>query len=240
MARNPRCLLTSIPYHVTQRGNNRQDVFYSQQDREVYLDLVERERSEARVRLLAYALMTNHVHWLVEPERGDSLAVFFRRVHGRYAHYITARRGRSGHLWQGRFHACIVEPRRLEVALRYVERNPVRAGLAAEPGAYEWSSARAHLTGHFGREVFLDQAFWSESGGAEFWCRMLEPAGGIAEDYELRRCTYAGHPFGDEAFLVEMEHKFGRAWKRWPFVKECSGEEVPAGTGRRGTAGAGQ
>ena len=91
--------------------------------------------------------MTNPVHLVVVPEREDSLAVLFRRVHGRYAQYLNARRQRSGHLWQNRFFSCPLSSRHLSTALRYVERNPLRAGLASQPGEYEWSSTRAHPMG---------------------------------------------------------------------------------------------
>ena len=131
MARNPRCVLPGIAFHVTQRGVNRGDVFFSQADRLTYLRLVSEQRQEAGVRVLAWCLMTNHVHFVVVPEREDSLAVMFRRVHGRYAQYLNARRGRTGHLWQNRFFGCPVAGARETSLLRYVEWNPVRAGIAA-------------------------------------------------------------------------------------------------------------
>jgi putative transposase len=98
MPRNARSLVPGVPYHVTQRGTGRQKVFFSIQDRKVYLDLLRQNLADAGVRLLAYCLMTNHIHAVVTPERGDSLAVLFRRVHGRYAQYLNARMRCSGHL----------------------------------------------------------------------------------------------------------------------------------------------
>ena len=103
MPRKRRAVQEGLPHHVTQRGVNRQDVFFTAADRETYLSLIQDNAEEARVRLLAYAVMTNHVHWVVVPERADSLAILFRRVHGRYAQYLNARRRRSGHLWQNRY-----------------------------------------------------------------------------------------------------------------------------------------
>jgi len=85
--------------------------------------------------------MTNHVHWIAIPQRDDSLAVLFRRVHGRYAQYRNAKRRRVGHLWQNRFFSCALAPGHLWAALRYVEWNPVRAGVVGTPEAYRWSSA---------------------------------------------------------------------------------------------------
>ena len=96
MPRNARCVLEGLPYHVTQRGSNRQAVFSSAGDRRTYLSLVQENLADAGIRVLAYCLMTNHVHWVVIPERDDSLATMFRRVHGRYAQAWNARRQRSG------------------------------------------------------------------------------------------------------------------------------------------------
>ena len=147
MPRHKRCVEPGLPYHVTQRGVNRETVFFSISDRETYLHLVEDNQEEAGVRALAFCLMENHVHWVVIPEREDSLAVLFRRVHGRYAQYGNARRRRSGHLWQNRYYCCPLAATHLWTALRYVEWNPIRAGLVREAADYRWSSAAAHCAG---------------------------------------------------------------------------------------------
>jgi putative transposase len=117
MPRNARCVLPDIAYHVTQRGTDRQRVFFLNSDREMYLRLLSRNLAGSKARVLAYALMTNHIHVIVIPERPDSLAILFRRVHGRYAQYINTRRGRSGHLWQGRFYSCPLDGAHLATAL---------------------------------------------------------------------------------------------------------------------------
>jgi len=101
---------------------------------------------DAEVRVLAYCLMSNHVHLVVVPGRADSLAVLFRRVHGRYAQYLNIRRQRSGHLWQSRFFSCALSESHLWVALRYVEQNPCRACIAGTPGEYRWSSYSANCS----------------------------------------------------------------------------------------------
>ena len=145
MSRNSRCVLPELPYHVTQRGTNRQTVFFSAGDRRIYLSLFAAHQHDAGVRVLAYCLMSNHVHFVVVPERADSLAVLFRRVHGAYAQAFNARRRRSGHLWQNRFYSCPLSERHLWIALRYVEANPVRALVVGRPEEYRWSSAAAHF-----------------------------------------------------------------------------------------------
>ncbi len=105
MPRSLRIVVPEVFYHVTQRGVDRMDVFDSEQDRLVYLGLAADQVRDARLRVTAYCFMRNHVHWIVKPERENSLAVFFRRVHGRYAQYFNAAQRRTGHLWQNRYFA---------------------------------------------------------------------------------------------------------------------------------------
>jgi putative transposase len=226
MPRNPRCVLPEVAYHVTQRGVDRADVFFSQADRETYLHLIQDQREDAGVRVLGWCLMTNHVHWLVVPERDDSLSVLFRRVHGRYAQYLNARRRRSGHLWQNRFFACAVAPEKEEIALRYVEWNPVRAGMVESPRGYRWSSAEAHLTGPEAEKIpLLDWSYWQSRGGAEAWKRLLDELEDVREIHRLRRATYAGAPWGSAEFLGAMERRFGRQWQASGRPRKAVGRE---------------
>lgn len=147
--------------------------------------------------------MSNHIHLVAVPYEAAGLAVVMQRVHGRYAQYLNARRGRRGHLWQNRFSSCALGPAHLWAALRYVEMNPVRAGLAPAPREYEWSSAEAHLSGQDPWRI-ADMRFWSEAGGAAAWRFLLAERENEAEAKALRRATYSGQPFGDEEFLNEI------------------------------------
>ncbi len=234
MPRNPRCVLPGVAYHVTQRGVNRGDVFFSQADRRTYLDLVEANRREAQVRVLGWCLMTNHVHWLVVPEREDSLAVLFRRVHGRYAQYLNARRKRSGHLWQNRFFSCPVAAEREDLVLRYLAWNPVRAALVEQPEDWRWSSARAFLQGPSVEEVaLLDWDYWHGHGAAEWWSETLAAPEDVRHAQALRRATYSGAPLGPVEFVKEMEEAFGRQWRQRgrpskPVRKQETGTEQSA------------
>lgn len=163
--------------------------------------------------------MTNHVHFVLVPERADSLAVFFRRTHGAYAQWINTRLSRSGHFWQNRFYSCPMSERHLWVGLRYVESNPVRAHLVATPADYRWSSAAVHLTGVADRTGLLDMEFFARSGGAAVWREMHEAYESPVQVHQFRRCTYSGRPFGEEAFVAQLEERFGRKWRRWSFEK---------------------
>jgi putative transposase len=221
-------VVAGLAYHITQRGTNREPVFFSHSDRRYYLELVSENLSDAGVRVLAYSLMSNHVHLVGVPGAADSLAVLLRRVHGRYAQYLNVRRKRSGHLWQNRYFSCPLGAGHLGRALQYVERNPVRAGMVARPEEYRWSSAAAHLGGEDSSGI-LDLDFWRQEGGAERWAALLATPEQMLILRLLRRCTYAGRPFGDEAFLKEMEQKFQRTWRRWSFESLGDTETAAAG-----------
>ena len=175
MPRNARVVAPGIPYHVTQRGTNRQQVFFGIADRKLYLQLIRENLAEAGVRILAYCLMTNHVHFIAVPGREDSLAVLFGRAHGRYSQALNIRRGRCGHLWQARFHSCPMSGAHLQVGLRYVEANPCRAGLVERPEQYRWSSAAAHLLGAKDRSGVLDLGYWERGGGLQTWGKGGQP-----------------------------------------------------------------
>lgn len=214
MPRNARAVAPGIPYHITQRGSNHQKVFFTIRDRKVYLQLIRENLEEAGVRILAYCLMTNHIHFVAVPAREDSLATLFGRANGRYSQALNIGRGRCGHLWQARFHSCPMSESHLAVALRYVETNPCRAGMARAPGEYRWSSAAAHLGSGVDPGGILDLRFWERAGGAPFWAELLGAAGSEAEMVELRECTYAGRPYGSQEFVEQMEARFQRRWLR--------------------------
>jgi len=162
--------------------------------------------------------MTNHVHLIAVPERADSLAVLLRRVHGRYAQYYNTRWGRTGHLWQNRYFACLLEPDHLWTALAYVERNPLRAGMVRWAADYRWSSAAAHLSG-VDETGILDMEWWRREDRGEEWDQVLGEEE-LEASSALRRCTYAGRPFGNERFVSEMSQRFGRHWERGRPKKE--------------------
>lgn len=206
-------MLPEVPCHITQRGVDRRETFSGDDDRKTYLRLLRENLDDAGVSILGWCLMTNHVHVVAVPARKESLSVLFRRVHGRYAQYYNARWGRTGHLWQNRFFGCELGPGHLWAALAYVERNPARAGMVEEATEYAWSSAAAHVTGE-DRFGVLDMEWWRrECVGRPEWSEVLKQ-----DDEEaaaaLRRCTYAGRPFGEQDFVNSVGEQFGRTWTR--------------------------
>ncbi len=151
--------------------------------------------------MLAWCLMSNHIPLVAEPEAGDSLAVLLRRAHGRYAQMLNACLKSTGHLSQSRFFRCPLETAHLRRALADVERNPVRAGLVERAEPYRWSSAAVHLELAQDRPGLVDEPFWREFGGAETWRELLMSPEELSELRLLRRCTFAGRPYGSERFL---------------------------------------
>jgi len=209
MARFARAIAVGAPHHITQRGTGRQPVFFTRADREVYLDWLRTSAQQARLRILAYCLMPNHVHLVAAPDEPDSLAIALRRAHGRYATYLNARRGRTGHLWQNRFYSCALDAAHFPVAIRYVERNPVRAGLAERVEQYPWSSAAARLSGHDPRNI-LDLDCGPGRGEIQNWGTLLESPEDLDSIRKLQQGTFSGRPVGSADFVEQLEHRLGR------------------------------
>lgn len=136
MARMARVAVAGVAYHVTQRGNGRQFLLDSDAERLVYIDLLRAAARSEGLSVMGYCLMSNHVHLVGVPERAESLARALQSTHGRYASYWNAAHRVCGHAWQGRFYSCPLDEGHLWRALRYVELNPVRAGIAAEAAAW--------------------------------------------------------------------------------------------------------
>ncbi|BDC51900.1 transposase [Bryobacterales bacterium F-183] len=224
MARNPRVSIAGFPHHIVQRGSNGQAIFLTPEDRQVYLELASRQLSLCGLRLVAYCLMTNHVHLIAIPERGDSLSLWVQRVHGRYSQYFNLKTGSTGHVWHSRFFSCVLSPRHMTIALRYVEENPVRAGIVRHAADYPWSSCRAHLSGNL--DPFLDRAEWELRGGTQGWQEVLYAPSRQPIIHMLRRCTFSGRPFGDEAFLQNLESDTGHTWKRWSYTRSLEDTDV--------------
>ena len=220
MPRGSRCLLPGVPCHITQRGVDRRETFSSGEDRHTYLDLLRQNLEDTEVRILAWCLMTNHLHLIAVPGRADSLSVLMRRVQGRYAQYYNAHSRRNGHLWQNRFFGCMLAPNRLWTAIAYVELNPVRARIVRRAEDYLWSSAVAHVTGGDGSGL-LDMDGWRSPGRGAWRDTLHRQAAAYQQRSEahdspvqLRACTYAERPFGDDDFVAEMAERFRRRWIR--------------------------
>ena len=213
MPRLPRAVVPNFPHQVTQRGTNHQKVFFDDQDRRVYLKLLQLYAEEYSLAINGYCLMLNHVHLVATPSDETCLASALGRTHGDYSRYVHAKHGGCGHLWQARFYSCVLSESHRWWALAYVENNPVRVGAARLASDYAWSSAAAHAGGAASRFPLADEV-WLREYGPDRWRMVLETdiyQESLAE--RLRQATAAGRPFGDDGFVARMEIELDRPLK---------------------------
>lgn len=220
--------MPGVAHHVTQRGNNKQRVFLSNADFRLYLHLIATHAPRCGVSVLGYCLMPNHVHLVAVPESEESLARALGSTHGEYAAAVNAASTRSGHLWQNRFFSCPMDESHSWHALRYVDLNPVRAGLAENAWDWPWSSARAHALDDLADPV-LDPRWRDSFGGwnGDEWRELLGQGEATSSD-TLRRSTRTGEPLGDGPFVADLERQCGRTLRVGPRGrprKRCQSEE---------------
>lgn len=154
MPRQPRPVVPEVPLHITQRGNNRLRCFFEEDDYHVYLNLLRAASLRAECRIHAYVLMSNHVHLLVSPNDEQGPSMLMKSLGQRYVQYVNRRYARTGTLWEGRYHSCLVQSETyLMVCHRYIELNPVRASLVNAPAHYPWSSYHHNADGHSSKLV---------------------------------------------------------------------------------------
>lgn len=204
MARLPRVVITDVAHHVTQRGNARQVILADDPDRSAYLDLLQHYSELYQLSVLGYCLMSNHVHLIVVPHTSAALGQTLKQAHGRYASYWNARASSSGHVWQGRFYSCPLDESHLWTALRYVELNPVRAGMASAAETWRWSSGAAHCIPGVA-DQWLDMDRWRKRWTAAEWKEYLASKESAAGDSALRHCTHTGRPLGSSEFVAQLE-----------------------------------
>lgn len=226
MPRVARIVIPGYPHHVTQRGNNRQDVFFTDDDRRLYLSLLQEHAEAYGLGLLGYCLMTNHVHLIATPRDPHSLAKALGRTHHRYTQYINRLHGRSGHLWQNRFYSCALDELHLWRALAYVERNPVRAGWVRRAWTYAWSSAAAH-TGKAAAPPWLDMGLWTQTWQPAGWEQILRDREDEAMLGRIRLNTHRGRPLATDRVLAKLEHLLGRRLRSLPVGRPKKRQDEP-------------
>lgn len=205
MPRIARIVVPDCWHHITQRGNRQQTVFLDDADRAVYFQFLSHHARRNQLRITGYCLMGNHIHLLAIPPTETALAKTLGRAHVDYARWSNLKRGQTGHLWQNRYYSCPLDESHQWAALRYVELNPVRAGLVSKAADWRWSSAQAH-TGAFDRTNSLDLSDWRAAWGVEAWRDVLDH--GIDDAVTMARirdATRTGRPAATDEFLVRLE-----------------------------------
>jgi putative transposase len=205
MPRLARLIVPGVAHHLTQRGNRRQIVFFSDSDKSLYLKLLADMLAESHIRLLAYCLMTNHVHLVAVPEEKAEFTSALGELHRKYTTIVNFRERWRGHLWQGRFWSFPLDDVCLYRAVRYIERNPVRAGIVKRAGQYPWSSARGHLGER-------DDPLLAKTQGPpliEDWAAYLaEPEEEKFGDL-IHQNQRTGRPMGSDEFIARLEAATG-------------------------------
>lgn len=210
MARLARVVILGIPHHVIQRGNRRQKVFFEDEDKTAYLRILKKQSWEFHLSVWAYCLMDNHVHLIVVPNEERGLSRGIGETNRLYTRMIHFREGWRGYLWQGRFNSYPMDEKHLYSAVRYVERNPVRAGIVKKASNYPWSSAHAHV--YKVDDELLDKFYLNDEIGN--WERYLESGDQEGDINIIRSHARTGRPLGGEKFIKKLEGISGRILKK--------------------------
>jgi putative transposase len=213
MPRRARQYIPELPYHIVQRGNNREVCFIEPENYQFYLELWQELSVKYQVAVHAYCLMTNHIHFLVTPAADDSISNTMKTIGSRYAQYINKKYKRTGTLWEGRHKSSLVQSERyLLTCYRYIELNPVRAGMVARPEEYQWSS--------YGANAWGDSSWLSahheyvclgndEVTRTEAYRQLFSHQLSNADIDDVRKSTHYCQPLGDKRFGEFIAQKYG-------------------------------
>lgn len=237
MARRKRVCPGGVAQHLIQRGNNRQTCFGGLRDYAAYAHWLREAAERFEVAVHAWVFMTNHVHLLVTPETDHGLSRMMQYIGRHYVRYFNRTYGRSGTLWEGRFKACLVQDSAyLLHCYRYIELNPVRAGMVADPADYPWSSYRVNALGIESALCTPHEEFLALGTGTE---RLAQYRALVAAQLEqsstdeIRQATERGLALGDEGFIRQMEARTGaRLRSGKPGPKPTTREDLSPSDGR--------
>ena len=221
MPRHARLTIPGVPLHIRHRGIDRARCFGSEADYRVYLGLMAELSRKFECKVHAYVLMTNHVHMLTSAGGADGASLFMKNLAQRYTQYFNRTSQRCGPLWEGRFRSSLVDSERyLLTCYRYIELNPVRAGMVSSPGDYPWSSFHANAA--CAPSLFLDphseylRLGTTTEGRARAYCGILATGLGTSDLAAIRGAINANSALGDESFVAEIEARMGRTARAVP------------------------
>ncbi|WP_439605989.1 transposase [Hydrogenophaga sp.] len=212
MARLPRLTVAGYPHHIIQRGNNRQDIVRSDADREFLLDLLGESARKHQVAMNAYVLMDNHFHLLLTPETAEGVPLMMQAVGRRYVRHFNDRYQRTGTLWEGRYRSTLIQTERYLLAcMVYMDLNPVRAGMVADPKNHPWSSHRHHIGQTQDRRITPHPLYWS-LGNTPFareaaYTEMVRAGLSAEQQGAITDATLHGWALGDAAFAAELQKR---------------------------------
>jgi putative transposase len=219
MARLPRLTLPGYPHHIIQRGNNRQPIFAAGADYEALLSLFEEYSARAQVAIHAYVLMSNHFHLLATPESPEGIPEMMQAVGRRYVRYFNQRQGRTGTLWEGRYKSTLIQAERYLLAcMVYIDLNPVRAGLAADPADYPWSS-HAHYIGRRTDRLVTPHPLYWDLGNTPFardaaYADLVRSGLPAQQQQALTDSALRGWALGEKDYVEELQRRTARRVSR--------------------------
>lgn len=207
MPRMARVMVAGWPFHLTHRGNHKKRVFRGDADRALYLVLLRRFAEKYGMAIWAYCLMRNHIHLIAVGRKETSIPLAIGTTQSQYSRRVHLERDVTGHLWANRYFSTALDDLYLWAAVRYVELNPVRAGIVSDATDYPWSSARAHAGVTRDSLLAPERPFPGPIGDWRAWL-----AAGLEKETaeRLRVNTYSGKPTGSEEFVSEIEERLGR------------------------------
>ena len=215
MTRLRRYCPAGLPAHIIQRGNNRCDCFHSDSDKATYFKYLEEASSDRKVAVHAWVMMSNHVHLLVTPEEDNSISRMMQMLGHQYVRFFNRKYSRTGTLWEGRFRSCLVQTEEyFLICQRYIELNPVRAGLVDHPVEFHWSSYKSNALGIESdliepHDIYLSLGK-SEDRRVEAYRALFDESISPARLAELREATNKGLVFGSAAFKVRIARQSGQ------------------------------
>ena len=215
MARLPRLSLPGVPHHVIQRGNNRQAIFSSAQDRQAFLDRLEENAQKFAVAVHAYVLMDNHFHLLVTPNTDTGLPKMMQAIGRSYVRYFNDRQKRSGTLWEGRYKSTLIQTERYLLAcMVYIDLNPVRAGMVVSGQDFAWSS-HGHYVGLRADKLIAPHPLYWQLGNTPFareaaYAEMVHAGISPAQQQALTDATLRGWALGEPDFVADLQTKTRR------------------------------
>ncbi|MEO8385133.1 MAG: transposase [Betaproteobacteria bacterium] len=215
MPRRARISLPGIPWHIIQRGNNRSVCFHAEEDYQFYLHYLKEFAVKFGCAVHAYVLMTNHVHLLLTPAAEDSTSLLMKHLGQLYVQYVNRTYKRSGTLWEGRFRSCLTQSESYVLACyRYIELNPVRAGMVVKPQDYRWSSYHANGLGRANALIAPHDEYRrlgrTESDRREAYRALFRAHVDEALVNEIRGATNGNYALGDQRFQKQIETALGR------------------------------
>ena len=219
MPRSARLVVPGLPFHLTHRGNNKQKIFFSNEDRRKYLFWFEGACQKWGMKVLSFCLMDNHVHYVAIAEHFNSFAKVINVVHRRYAIYLNNKNGVTGHLWEGRYYSCVLGQNHLMAALRYVERNPVRASIVHKPWDWVWSSARERV----GKEkgcISLEDVYKYVT--IPSWKEYIDQSELDEDLNEIRKQTMSLKAWADLELKESLQNKYGIQLIEKPKGRPCA------------------